>query len=171
MCTVVFLRARDDSWKSIKGRILHNILHNTFVGILPACSGWEQLSLCWSENNPEHKPEAAETVGNLQHKKKMLHTNYIKQTRKTFKRGGWKMKQGNTVLFSWLWVNNLKQTFKHTPKNTSPRTKLNPFLGEKHFTINGWYSTSSRGKTGGELPDESTITGCVPMYKRCALIM
>lgn len=60
-----FLWAINDSWEPIRGRILHNIQHNTSMGILAVCSGWEQWSVCWSENNPSAQPEAAENVGNM----------------------------------------------------------------------------------------------------------
>lgn len=149
--------------------ILHNILHNESVGILPVCSGWEQWSVCWSENNQVHSLKQQKTLAthNLQQKKKLLHTNHCinnKQNQPLFKwtlrNGGWKINRRHTVLFFQLWVNNLEQIFKWFIKTSKHKKKkkknlitvakhvfqqkLVSHLGVRCFTIYGVYTVQQK---------------------------
>lgn len=132
---VPFQWATDDSWEPIEGRIRHYVLHNTSVGILSLCSGWEHWSVCWSQNNREQSLK----------KQKMLATCDAQQKKKNAAHKP--LHQQKNISNHWQkratrGVNNWNEAMHHNTRTNHGTTKqdIKSYLGVNQFTIHGGYT-------------------------------
>lgn len=157
--------------------ILHNMLHNESVGILPVCSGWEQWSVCWSENKRVRRLKQQETAAT--HKPAREKRNCCTRTiddklnpplfKWTRRNGGRKINRRDAELFFQVRVNNMEQIFKWFIKKKNHFTVAKVgFSCRREVLYNWWwiYCTAEVKPAGGELPDDCTITCWVMIHKR-----